>query len=514
MIGPESTAWATLSRLAEEGAGADVAAAFKADSTRESRYTREAAGLLLDLSHQRLDQKIFDALIALAREVEIPGAFRAMFAGEKINTTEGRAALHAALRQNPGDAVGGADIERLVLEGRKKMLAFAESVRSGGRYDTVINIGIGGSDLGPAMATAALKGFSKGAPKVHFVSNVDAVALHDALEESDPKRTLFIICSKTFTTQETLANAERAKAYLKKNLDDRDVSSHFAAVSVNAAAMDAFGVHPDQRFAMWDWVGGRYSVWSAIGLSLAIAIGTDNFKKFLTGARAMDRHVLSAPLDQNLPVLLALAGIWNINFQKISTLAVLPYTDRLARFPAFLQQLEMESNGKRVLRDGSPVRCATAPVIWGEPGNNAQHSFFQLLHQGGLLAALDVLLVRRSSVGDEEAATLALANGLAQIETFTVGQGGEPHRVHPGSRPMSVLVLESLTPETLGALIALYEHKAYAQSVVWGINAFDQFGVELGKKIGHSTLSAFRAKAGEDQAESLVTIRKTLRRLK
>jgi len=511
MIGPESAAWATLSRLAEEGAGADVAAAFKADPARESRYTREAAGVLLDLSHQRIDQKIFDTLIELAREVDIPGAFRAMFAGEKINNTEGRAALHAALRQNPGDAVGGADIERLVLEGRERMLAFAESVRSGGRYDTVINIGIGGSDLGPAMATAALKGFSKGAPKVRFVSNVDAVALHDALEEADPARTLFIVCSKTFTTQETLANAERAQAWLKKHLGDRDVSAHFAAVSVNAPAMDAFGVHPDQRFAMWDWVGGRYSVWSAIGLSLAIAIGAENFKKFLAGARAMDRHALSAPPDQNLPVLLALAGIWNINFQKISTLAVLPYTDRLARFPAFLQQLEMESNGKSVLRDGSPVRCETASVIWGEPGNNAQHSFFQLLHQGGLLAALDVLLLRRSPVGDDEAATLTLANGLAQIETFTVGQGGESHRVHPGSRPMSVLLLESLTPETLGALIALYEHKVYAQSVVWGINAFDQFGVELGKKIGHSTLAALKAPGA---VKGLASVRERLEGLR
>jgi len=511
MIGPESAAWATLSRLAEEGAGADAAAAFKADSTRESRYTREAAGLLLDLSHQRIDQKIFDALIELAREVDIPGAFRAMFAGEKINNTEGRAALHAALRQNPGDAVGGADIEWLVLEGREKMIAFAERVRSSGRYDTVINIGIGGSDLGPAMATAALKGFSKGAPKVRFVSNVDAVALHDALEEADPARTLFIVCSKTFTTQETLATAERAQAWLKKHLGDRDVSAHFAAVSVNAPAMDAFGVHPDQRFAMWDWVGGRYSVWSAIGLSLAIAIGAENFKKFLAGARAMDRHALSAPPDQNLPVLLALAGIWNINFQKISTLAVLPYTDRLARFPAFLQQLEMEGNGKSVLRDGSPVRCETAPVIWGEPGNNAQHSFFQLLHQGGLLAALDVLLLRRSPVGDDEAATLTLANGLAQIETFTVGQGGESHRVHPGSRPMSVLMLESLTPETLGALIALYEHKVYAQSVVWGINAFDQFGVELGKKIGHSTLAALKAPGA---VKGLASVRERLEGLR
>ena len=507
MIGPESAAWATLSRLTEEGMGADVAAAFKADPTRESHYTREAVGLLLDLSHQRIDQRIFDALIELAREVDIPGAFRAMFAGEKINTTEGRAALHAALRQGAGDAVGGADIERLVLEGRAKMLAFAESVRSGGRYDTVINIGIGGSDLGPAMATAALKGFAKGAPKVRFISNVDAVALHDALEEADPARTLFIVCSKTFTTQETLANAERAQAWLKKHLGDRDVSAHFAAVSVNASAMDTFGVHPDQRFTMWDWVGGRYSVWSAIGLSLAIAIGAENFKRFLAGARAMDRHALTAPLDQNLPTLLALAGIWNINFQKISTLAVLPYTDRLARFPAFLQQLEMESNGKSVLRDGSPARCATAPVVWGEPGNNAQHSFFQLLHQGGLLAALDVLLVRRSPVGDEDAATLALANGLAQIETFTVGQSGELHRVHLGSRPLSVIVLSALTPETLGAVVALYEHKVYAQSAVWGINAFDQFGVELGKKIGHSTLAALKAPSDET---GLVSVRDRL----
>ncbi len=507
MIGPDTSAWKTLSRLAEQGAGRDVAAAFRADPNRERRYTVEAAGITLDLSHQRIDESVWSALIELAREVDIPAAFRAMFAGEKINTTEGRAALHAALRQNPGDAVGGAEIEHLVLAERERMLRFAESVRQGGRYDTVINIGIGGSDLGPAMATAALKGFSKGAPKVRFVSNVDAVALQDALEESDPRRTLFIICSKTFTTQETLANAERAKAWLTKHIGDRDVSAHFAAVSVNGPAMDAFGVHPDQRFVMWDWVGGRYSVWSSIGLSLAVAIGAEHFKRFLAGARAMDRHALTAPLDQNLSVLFALAGVWNINFQSIPTLAVLPYTDRLARFPAFLQQLEMESNGKSVLRDGSPARCATAPVIWGEPGNNAQHSFFQLLHQGGLLAALDVILLRRSPVGDEEAAVLALANGLAQIETFTVGQGGDTHRVHPGSRPTSVFVLESVTPETLGALIALYEHKVYAQSAIWCVNAFDQFGVESGKRICHSTLAAFRA---SEPPVGLISVRERL----
>jgi glucose-6-phosphate isomerase len=506
MIGPDTAAWKTLTRLAGQGAGQDVAAAFRSDSTRESRYTREAAGVLLDLSHQRIDAEIFEALIALAKEVDLPAAFAAMFRGEAINVTEGRAALHAALRQNAGDGVGGAEIERAVLAERERLLGFAEKIRSEGGYDTVINIGIGGSDLGPAMATAALKGFTKGAPRVRFVSNVDAVALHDALEESDPKRTLFIICSKTFTTQETLANAERAKAWLKAQLGAADVSAQFAAVSVNAKAMDAFGVHSDQRFMMWDWVGGRYSVWSSIGLALAIAIGRENFLKFLAGARAMDRHALEASIDQNLPALFALAGVWNINFQKLPTLAVLPYTDRLARFPAFLQQLEMESSGKRVQRDDSPVRCETAPVIWGEPGNNAQHSFFQMLHQGQLLAALDLILVKRSPVGDAEAATLALANGLAQLETFTVGQGGDAHRVHPGSRAASVIALDELIPETLGALIALYEHKVYAQSVIWGINAFDQFGVELGKKICHATLGALQASSSAD----LVSVRERL----
>ena len=494
MIGPDTAAWKQLQRLADQGAGRDIRAAFAADPGRESRYTRRAAGLTLDLSHQGIDDTVHAALLQLLDEVDLRRSIETMFAGEKINTTESRAVLHTALRQRAGDAAGGQTIEQEVLRERARMLNFAESIRTGGRYDTVINIGIGGSDLGPAMAVAALKDFSRGAPRVLFVSNVDGCALHDALEAADPARTLFIICSKTFTTQETMANAERAKAWVQRHRPGVDTSEQFAAVSVNAEAMDAFGVHPAQRFAMWDWVGGRYSVWSAIGLSLAIAIGARGFEDFLAGAREIDRHFQSAPWAENLPALLALAGIWNINFQSIPTLAVLPYTDRLARFPAFLQQLEMESNGKRVLRDGSLVRCATAPVIWGEPGNNAQHSFFQMLHQGSLRAALDVILVRRSPIGDEAAAQLALANGLAQIETFTVGQQtDDPHRVHEGNRPLSVLSIESLTPATLGALIALYEHKVFVQSVVWGINAFDQFGVELGKKIAGTTLAALQS---------------------
>ncbi len=508
MIGPDTAAWQQLQRLADAGAGRDVRADFLKDSARGARYTRQAAGVALDLSHQGIDETIYAQLLALLDQIDLRSSISAMFTGEPINRTEGRAVLHAALRQRAGDAVGGSAVEQAVLAERERMLAFAEAVRASGRYDTVINIGIGGSDLGPAMAVAALKDFSRGAPRLHFVSNVDGCALHDALEQANPERTLFIICSKTFTTQETMANADRAKAWLLRNRPGVDIREQFAAVSVNATAMDAFGVHPAQRFAMWDWVGGRYSVWSAIGLALAISIGRDGFTAFLDGARAMDRHFIETPWADNLPALFALVGVWNINFQRLPTLAVLPYSDRLARFPAFLQQLEMESNGKSVLQDGSPARCATAPVIWGEPGNNAQHSFFQMLHQGTLRAALDFILLRRSPIGDAAAAELALANGLAQIETFTLGQQGkDPHREHSGNRPLSILALDEINPATLGALIALYEHKVFVQSLIWGINAFDQFGVELGKKIGTATLQALQNPRAES---NLVTVKEYL----
>ncbi|HXS30309.1 MAG TPA: hypothetical protein VN755_05690, partial [Steroidobacteraceae bacterium] len=309
----------------------------------------------------------------------------------------------------------------------------------------------------------------------------------DVLATANPARTMFIICSKTFTTLETRTNAETAKAWLAERLGPVAVPDHFAAVSTNSVAMDAFGVHPDYRFAMWDWVGGRYSVWSSIGVSLAIAIGAKKFGEFLAGAAAMDEHFLAAPWNANLPALMALLGIWNINFLKLPTLAVLPYADRLARFPAYLQQLDMESNGKRMQADGTPVSCETAPVVWGEPGNNAQHSFFQMLHQGTPRAALEFILPARSSCGDEHAHDLAVANCLAQAEAFAFGQAsGNPHKIHEGNRPGSILLFHRLDPATLGALIALYEHKVFAQSVIWGINAFDQWGVELGKKLAES----------------------------
>ena len=492
--GPLTPVWGVLEALAATRKNFDLGAAFVADEARETRYTRKIAGLTLDLSRQCVDDAVHRALLQLPDTVGMREAIEAMWRGDLINSTERRPAWHILLRRPAVTAAQSPKEFTDVLVERERMLAFAEDVRGSGQFDTVINIGIGGSDLGPAMTVQALRSFGSAQLAVHFVSNVDGCALHDLLQTANPQRTLFIICSKTFTTQETLANANTAREWVLARLGAAAIPDHFAAVSVNAAAMDSFGIHPGRRFAMWDWVGGRYSVWSAVGLALAIAIGRAAFDEFLAGAHAMDEHFRAAPWDENLPVLLALAGIWNINFLKIPTLAVLPYSDRLARFPAFLQQLEMESSGKSVMHDGRPVHWDTAPVIWGEPGNNAQHSFFQLLHQGSLRAALDVILLKRSPIANDHAQRLATANGLAQIETFALGQRtDDPHRVHPGARPQSVIVLEQLTPATLGALIALYEHKVYAQSLIWGINAFDQFGVELGKKICHRTLPAIDA---------------------
>ena len=483
---------------------------FDADPGRFEAFAIAAAGLLLDASRQRVDREALDALHGLAAAADLQGAVRAMFRGDPINSTEGRAVLHVALRQPPGAGYGGAAIEAEVLAERQRMLAFAEAVRrgdvrgaSGERFQLVVNIGIGGSDLGPAMAVDALHGFRDGGPRVVFVSNVDGCALVDLLADAEPARTLFIVASKTFTTQETMANARHARAWLAERLGPGAVPAHFAAVSVNAGAMDAFGVHPDHRYRMWDWVGGRYSLWSSIGLSIAIAVGRRNFEDLLAGAHALDRHFLETPPERNLPIRMALLGVWNLNLLRLPTLAVLPYDSRLARFPAFLQQLDMESNGKRVARDGRVLDRETGPVVWGEPGNNAQHSFFQLLHQGTPRAALDVLLGAHSSCGHEAQHELVIANALAQCEVFMRGQQGPgvpAHKVHEGNRPVSLLLFRRLDPATLGALVAAYEHKVYAQSVLWGINAFDQWGVELGKKVAEGVLGHLRDPAGPGAA--------------
>jgi glucose-6-phosphate isomerase len=508
--GPRTAVWGELTAHAARLATVPVAELFERDPRRLERFSRERAGLLMDFSRQRLDEIALAKLCQLADATGLRERIEAMWRGEHINTTEGRSVLHVALRQPPGAGIGGAEVEKLVMAERAHMLGFAQDVRdgrirgsSGEPFRLIVNIGIGGSDLGPAMAVQALHAFTTGAPRCEFVSNIDGVYLAQVLEAADPATTLFIVCSKTFTTLETLTNARTARAWLVERIGERAVPQHFAAVSVNTPAMNEFGVHPEHRFQMWDWVGGRYSIWSSIGVTLAIAIGAGNFGDFLGGGHELDEHFRSSPWAENLPALLGLIDLWNIDFLNLPTLAVLPYDDSLRRFPAYLQQLEMESNGKSVMLDGRPVECGTEAVIWGESGNNGQHSFFQLLHQGSARAALHFLLPARSSCGNQAQQNLAIASCLAQAEALTNGQSAEtvraelerqgltpaqvdaliPHKVNPGSRPLSLLLFRELDPATLGRLIALYEHGVLTQSVVWGINAFDQWGVELGKKL-------------------------------
>jgi len=511
MIDASATpAWQSLREIAVQPRPG-IAQLFKDEPARAARFRASGAGLTLDFSRQQINAATLQLLAQLAEQVGLRERIAGMFRGDIANPTEQRQVLHTALRRQSAPYAVEVKAER------ERMLGFAEGVRggkirgsSGEPFELVVNIGIGGSDLGPAMAVQALRSFSAGAPRVTFVSNIDGSRLADTLANADPRRTLFIVCSKTFTTLETRTNAESAKRWLVGRLGAAAVPEHFAAVSVNAAAMDAFGIHPEYRFAMWDWVGGRYSIWSSIGVSLAMAIGARHFQEFLDGAAAMDEHFLAAPWTQNLPALQGLLGLWNINLLELPTLAVLPYDDRLARFPAYLQQLDMESNGKRVRLDGSPVAMATAPVIWGEPGNNAQHSFFQMLHQGTPRAALDFLLPVLSSSGDQAAHDLAIANCLAQAEAFAHGQqSGNPHKVHEGGRPSSLVLFRQLDPATLGALIAMYEHKVFTQSVLWGINAFDQWGVELGKKLAEVIAPLV---VGNGRAQSL-SLRATLEEL-
>jgi len=490
-----------------------------ADPERFQRLSRCELGLLFDFSRQRVTEKTLRLLIALAEAREVAAQRDAMFAGARINTTEDRAVLHTALRNRSQRAVrvDGEDVMPAVRSELDKMCEFVEGVHSGRHrgskgkvFTDVVNIGIGGSDLGIVMATEALARFRNRSVRLHCVSNIDGVQLADTLERVDAERTLFVICSKTFTTLETLSNAKLARAWLADRLGDAAVGKHFVAVSTNHKAMDEFGLAPQNRFTMWDWVGGRYSVWSAVGLSVALALGMDTFDLLLEGAHAMDEHFRSAPFERNLPVLMALLGIWNRNFLGIQSLAVLPYDQRLHRFAAYLQQLEMESNGKSTTVDGQATNYDTGEVLWGEPGSNAQHSFFQLLHQGTSEIALDFLAPVNASSPFQQQQNLALANCFAQAEAFALGQTADevradlvskgasaaeierlvPHKIHPGNRPSSLLLFPRLGPKTLGKLIALYEHKVFVQGVIWGINSFDQWGVELGKKLASSLAPA------------------------
>ncbi len=478
-------------------AGVPVASLFAADPDRFRHFSREACGLLLDFSRQRLDAAAFDALTGLADSNGLRARTDALFAGEPVNSTERRAALHALLRVPAGSPVSArlAPLHAEVLAVRAQCASFVGDVHAGRRtgakgvrFTDVVNIGIGGSDLGPAMATSALAPYDAGLVRCHFVSNVDGTQFTEIAPMLDPGSTLVIVCSKTFTTQETLSNARRIRAWLAAKLGESAVPRHFAAVSTNAAAMDDFGVGRDARFAMWDWVGGRYSLWSAVGLSLELAIGTRHFEALLAGAHAMDEHFRTVPWRDNLPALLGLIAHWNRNGLDCESHAVLPYSQRLARLPAYLQQLEMESLGKRATQGGNLVASRTGAVIWGEPGSNAQHSFFQLLHQGTAEVSSDFLLPLAGGA-DSAADELVIANCLAQVHAFMSGHASSDlHRVHPGSRPVSLIAFPRLDPATLGALVALYEHKVFVESVLWDINPFDQWGVELGKKICASLL--------------------------
>jgi glucose-6-phosphate isomerase len=471
-----------------------LAALFARDKDRPERFSLQAGDLLLDYSKNHVNATTRKLLIRLAKEAQVSEAIHAMFAGERINETENRSALHAALRAKMSDQVAlETDGVTEVWGTLNAIEDFVDKVHSkeirghtGKRLTEIVNIGIGGSDLGPVMASRALKPCWQGRMRFHSVSNVDGTQLADLVAELDCERTLFVICSKTFTTLETMTNANAARAWINDRLGHAAVRDHFVAASTNHEAMDAFGIRPEFRFGFWDWVGGRYSLWSAVGLSLALVIGMDTFRRLLTGGHIMDLHFRHTPLDENMPVLLALLGTWYNNFFGAESQAILPYTNRLDRFPAYLQQLQMESSGKSVRMDGKPVKCNTGMVIWGEAGNNAQHSFYQLLHQGTRLVPVDFLLPVRSSSGSQAQQDLAIANCLAQSEALMDGfdeKGLEPYRVHNGNNPSNTILFEELTPEVLGQLIALYEHKVFVEGVIWGIDSFDQWGVELGKKL-------------------------------
>ena len=467
---------------------------FDKDAARGTRLAVEAAGLYLDYSKNRVTDDTLRLLVALAEATGVAARRDAMFAGERINVTERRAVLHVALRapRTASIVVDGEDIVPAVHAVLDRMAEFATRVRTGAwtgftgqRIRHVVNIGIGGSHLGPAMACRALGHYRAPELDVRFVSNLDAADFVEATRDLDPQNTLFIVASKTFTTLETLTNARTARAWLLRGLgDERAVARHFVAVSTNAAEVQAFGIDIDAMFPFWDWVGGRYSMWSAIGLPLMLAVGPDHFRALLAGAHAMDEHFRSAPFDRNLPVILALLGLWYTDFFDAATYAVLPYSESLARLPAFLQQLDMESNGKSVDLEGRPVDYPTGPIVWGEPGTNGQHAFFQLLHQGPRLVPCDFIGFCEPLERVGEHHTLLVANLLAQTEALAFGQpASDPARRFEGNRPTNTILADRLTPAALGALVALYEHKVFVQGAIWAINSFDQWGVELGKAL-------------------------------
>jgi glucose-6-phosphate isomerase len=513
-----SKTWADLNAHSKAMSRVHMRDLFAADARRFDKFSLRHQGILLDYSKNLITEETLALLLNLAREADLEGWIGKMFGGEKINFTENRAVLHTALRNRSGRPVlvDGADVMPGIQGVLAHMRDFSDSVR-GGRWlgytgkpiTDIVNIGIGGSDLGPAMVCAALAPYGKPGLNAHFVSNIDGTHLAETLKRLDPETALFVIASKTFTTQETLTNARSARAWFLRHAGNESaIARHFVAVSTNAQEVAKFGIDTANMFEFWDWVGGRYSLWSAIGLPIALYIGMDNFEALLQGAFEMDEHFRTAPLEKNMPAIMGLLGIWYNNFFDAQSHAVLPYDQYLHRLPAYLQQLDMESNGKRIARDGEAVDYSTGPVIWGEPGTNGQHAFYQLIHQGTKLIPADFLapIETHNPMGDHHrillanffAQTKALMQGKteaeARAELEAAGMKGRelerllPHKLFPGNKPTNSILYPKLTPETLGALIALYEHKVFVQGVIWNVNSFDQWGVELGKQLAQKLL--------------------------
>jgi glucose-6-phosphate isomerase len=540
---PQATqaAWGALAELAARPDARAIRTLFAADPQRAERFTHTLDDLTLDLSKHSIDDAVLAALLALAAAADVEGFRARLFAGDPVNTTEGRAAMHMALRAPDSAGLKAAlpsgieDASAIAAAERKRMAEFVAAIHAGrlrgatgAPFDTVLNIGIGGSDLGPRMVSEALTSVSGGKMRAEYLSNVDGHAFASLARRLDPARTLVLVASKTFTTLETMTNAHAARDWLSASLGEAAVTRHFGALSTNMKATAAFGIDPAQVFGFRDWVGGRYSVWSSIGLSVALAAGWQAFAAFLDGAWAMDVHFRDTPLARNLPVLLALAGIWQVNGLGVRAQAVLAYDDRLRRFPAYLQQLEMESNGKSVGLDGTPVPHDTCPVIFGEPGTDAQHSFMQLIHQGTTPVPVDFILAAVPDHDRPEAHRILAANAFAQAEALLRGKTLEevqaemtragasaetiahvaPHRVFSGDRPSTMILFRRLTPFALGRLIALYEHKVAVQGAIWGINSYDQWGVELGKVLAGSILPelADGAAPGHHDASTLALV--------
>ncbi|MBO0590922.1 glucose-6-phosphate isomerase [Cellulophaga sp. E16_2] len=516
-INPTSTkAWKQLTAHFNANKNQEIKEYFKSDATRADKFTIEWNDFLVDFSKNRLSKETLDLLLNLAEEVNLKEAIGKYFAGDIINQTEGRAVLHTALRAKKSDSilVDGENVMPEIYEVKEKMKTFTESVISGAKkgftgkkFTDVVNIGIGGSDLGPAMVAEGLK-FYGNHLKMHFVSNVDGDHVYETLRHLDPETTLFVVVSKTFTTQETLSNATTIKKWFLKHATQADVAKHFAAVSTNTEKIAEFGIASENVFPMWDWVGGRFSLWSAVGLSIALAVGFENFNALLEGANEMDEHFKNEDFDQNIPVVLALISVWYNNFYGAETEAIIPYTQYLSRFSAYLQQGIMESNGKSIDRGGNPVGYQTGTIIWGEPGTNSQHAFFQLIHQGTKLIPTDFIGYKESLHGDVDHHNKLMANFFAQTEALMNGKEAAevkkellekdmdekalkellPFKVFQGNNPTNSLLIDKLTPKSLGALIAMYEHKIFVQGVIWNIFSYDQWGVELGKQLATTIL--------------------------